>query len=444
VGAFPEALKPYEDIETILPLGRFDNIAAAKVAQRLEKVKPGAKPHYTFRSRRALLEFQRRRPGLTAIDCRHHRRRHYQFNPRPISQTAQDVLSADAVRRILAAHCRLWHSGREAQEARTRIRQVGRRDRRTLRLGHRGCCAAETLETFCNAGHTPSCRRPVRRTRPLLAPPSDLSWERDCAPGFAVAIDSLSQPIELSGGEAVELFVSQDEHSMISAALTPALPFLGHWSMAHRRDPDGVALGGPSAAPRGDHVTFDLSLQHAQQQFVRRPAKSGLKSPLFFPAIVRRKSKVRRLYDPDFVSPTPVPVLRAVARGLAQRGPPRPHRLLVQMDDDCSVARGSFFQPSRFRPARSACLDARWYSGVDLSVAKSRGLPLRVDFIETYSQDRIWKPRWSKSTLRAPSHRREHVQPVRHGQPFRAPEHQPFLFENCRGVSLGARRPRSG
>src|SRR5262249_31663465 len=91
-GPLPEGLKPYEDVETILPLGRFDSLAVAKIAERLDKVKPWGETPLYLSLTQALQEFRDDDPDAQKSVVVITDGVNYQFNPRADkARTASDV-----------------------------------------------------------------------------------------------------------------------------------------------------------------------------------------------------------------------------------------------------------------------------------------------------------------------------------------------------------------
>jgi len=387
-GAFPEGLKPYEDIETILPLGRFDNVAAAKVAQRLEKVKPWGETPLYLSLTQALREFKDEDPDAQRSIVVITDGVNYQFNPRPDkAKTAQDVLAADSARHIRLHIVGFGIQADEAQEAQREFgRLAGETGGRYVSVSE-AAALAETLEDILQ-------RRPYTVVSPTgktykaqAGTAIDVNWERDEPQNFTVAIDELSEPIELSGGEAVELFVSPDEQSMISAAYNAGAPIFGTLVGGSPHDPDGIVVGVHQPLHEGTTVTFDVSLQHAQQHFVRRPREVWIE---ITPILSNNRPAANLkyvVYDPEFVPQTPVPVLRSVARGW----PKDARRARIDFWCKWTTTEPSLVVPFSELPGAdqpappASTLDG--IPGLSYQVREKPGTPLRVDFIETYSPD---------------------------------------------------------
>jgi Mg-chelatase subunit ChlD len=388
-GAIPEGLKPYEDVETILPLGRFDSIAAAKVAQRLEKVKPWGETPLYLSLTQALQEFKDDDPDAQRSVVVVTDGVNYQFNPRPDkAKTVQDVLAADASRRIPLHIVGFGIQPDEAQEAQ---REFGRLASETG--GHyvsvsEAAALADTLEDILERRPYAVVSPAGRTSRAPIGSAIDLAWEGDEPQDYSVAIDALSQPVELTGGEAVELFVSQNGQSMLSAAYDAGAPRFAALTGGSSRDQaEGIRLGVHQPVREGTTVTFDLSLQHVQQRFVRRPREAWIEiTPILSTSRAPANLKYV-IYDLDFVPQTPVPVLRAVARDW-----PRDARR-ARIDFWCkwTATEPSLVIPLSDLPESGqptpapAALDG--IPGLKYQARQTAGSPLRVDFIETYGPE---------------------------------------------------------
>lgn len=215
----------------------------------------------------------------------------------------------------------------------------------------------------------------------------DVQWESDDPQTLVVSQDALSEPVELAGGEAVELFVSQDGQSLISAAYDAGAPIFGTLLGGLPRDPQGLRVGAHQPVREGNTVTFDLSLQSAQQRFVSRPREVWIEiTPIL--ADNRPAANLKYVfYDPEFVPQTPVPVLRNAARNW-----PKSARR-ARIDFWC---KWSATEPTRLIPladlgdgnqpaSTPATLDG--IPGLQYQVRSQAGAVARFDFIETYAAD---------------------------------------------------------
>ena len=382
----PESLKPYEDVETILPLGRFDAAVSNRVAQQLEKVKPWGETPLYLSLIQALFEFKNddedsQQSVVVITDGVN-----YQFNPRPeMAKSIQDVLNAEGSRRIPLHIVGFGIQANEAPEAQREFSQLARATGGQYVPVSEAAMLAETLEGILQ-------RQPYATVSPTgftskadIGTSIDLNWESDARQNYGVTFDSVYQEIELTGGEAVELFLSQDGRSMLSAPYNMGAPTFSSLVGGSQQDPAGVRLGVHTPVYEGTTVTFDLSLQDEQQRFVSRPREVWIEiTPI---SNSSRQSSFQKyiFYDPEFVPNKPVPVIRAQAVGW----PKEASRARIEFwckwtstEPNLKIAFSEIPDPGlTTKPDQT--LDG--IPDLKYQVKRRQGAPTRVDFIETYS-----------------------------------------------------------
>ncbi|HLJ10744.1 MAG TPA: vWA domain-containing protein, partial [Planctomycetaceae bacterium] len=386
-GRIPEGLKPYEDVETVLPLGRFDAVAAAGVIERLDRVKPwGESPLYLALTQ-ALQEFKdddldAQRSVVVITDGLN-----YQFNPRSEkAKAARDVLAADSLRGI---PLHIVGFGIQPEEERQTQREFGQLAGETG--GHfvnvaEAASLAESLEDILQARQYAVSTAAGKTQRARIGSAVEIEWADDGPQECLVSIDALSEPVEVAGGEALELFVSQDGQKIVSAVYDAGSPVFAALVGGPPRDPKGIRLGVHQPSREGSTVIFDLSLQHLQQHFVSRPREVWAEISPVLPDNRPAANLKYVFYDPEFVPRTAVPVLRAAARNW-----PKAARR-ARIDFWC---KWSATEPSRLvafadapdgnQAAQSGTLEA--IPGFKYQMRTRPGAPWRVDFIEIYPSD---------------------------------------------------------
>jgi len=386
--AIPEGLKPFEDVQTILPLGRFDNLVAAKVAQQLERVIPWGETPLYLSLNQALLEFKAedsdtQRSIVVITDGMN-----YQFNPpAEMSKTAQDVLNADASRHI---PLHIVGFGLQADEAQSALRDFNRLATETggqYVSVTEAAALADALEGIIERRPYSTSSLSGEIAKAPVGTAIDLAWGSNVPQEYTIAIDALSEHIELSGGEAVELFISQDGLSILSGGYDAGSPIFGTLVGGSPTDPMGVRLGVHLPKQEGNTVTFELSLQQVEQRFLRRPREIWIEiTPILEDQRPATNLKYV-IYDPEFVPRTSVPVLRAVARAW----PKEAKRARVEFWCKWTLTEPSLVIPfSKLpEPGQPATIGIALdgVPGLKYQLRRSTGTPLRVDVIETYSPD---------------------------------------------------------
>ena len=389
-GTLPDGLKPYEDVETILPLGRFDSIAAGKVSQYLEKVKPWGETPLYLAITQAVLEFKDDDPDVQRSVVVITDGVNYQFNPRPeMAKSAQDVLTAGASRRSTLNIVGFGIQASEAQEAQREFSRLAKATGGEYVTVNEAAALAETLEGILQRQTYSVTSASGQISRAPLGTAIDLSWEEAEPQSFRIVADAAEETVEFTGGEAAELFVDPESRSVISATYGAGAPIFGPLvgGSAKQSEGNGVRLGVHLPIHDGSAVTFDLSLQQIQQRFVRRPNEVWIE---ITPILSEKRVAVPQkyvIYDPEFVAQTPVPVLRATARDW----PKEALRARIEFwckwtstEPSLQIPFSELPDPDRPSNAGSTIDGIR---GLTYQVRRKQGSPFRIDFIENYSAE---------------------------------------------------------
>ena len=382
----PENLKPYEDVETLLPLGRFDAVVLSKVAQQLEKVRPWGETPLYLSLIQALLEFKDDDEDVQQSVVVITDGVNYQFNPRPeMAKSIQDVLNAEGSRRIPLHIVGFGIQANETPKAQREFGQLARATGGQYVSVSEAAMLAETLEGILQRQPYAIVSPSGSTSKADIGTSTELIWESDAPQRYAVTFDSIYQEIELTGGEAVELFLSQDGRSMLSAPYTVGAPTFSPLVGGSQQDPAGVRLGVHMPVYEGTTVMFDLSLQDEQQRFVSRPREVWIEiTPILNGS---RPSSLQKyiFYDPEFVPNQPVPVIRATALGWPKEAS------RARIDFWCKwsttelshkIAFSELLDPDAPRKPDET-LDG--IPELKYQVKRRQGAPAQVDFIETYS-----------------------------------------------------------
>ncbi len=384
----PEGLKPYEDVETILPLGRFDSITLTRVAQQLEKVKPWGETPLYLSLTQALLEFKEgeedvQRSVVVITDGVN-----YQFNPRlEMAKTAQDVLNAEGSRRIPLHIVGFGIQANEAQEAQREFSQLARATGGQYVSVSEASFLEATLEGILQRQHYSTIAPSGSASKASLGISTELNWESDDPQSYTVTFDSVSQKLDLTGGEAVELFLSQDGQSMLSAGYDVGSPIFSPLVSGSRQEPSGIRLGVHFPAYEGTTVKFDFSLQHEQQQFVSRPREVWIEITPVFNNSQPNSIQKYVFYDPEFVPNKPVPLIRATALGWPKDASRARIEFWCKWTSTESSHKIAFSDLPDPGVPKSPSLSLDGIPELKYQVRRRQGEPTRVDFIETYSSN---------------------------------------------------------
>ena len=382
----PESLKPYEDVETLLPLGRFDAVVSSRVAQQLEKVKPWGETPLYLSLIQALLEFKdddedAQQSVVVITDGVN-----YQFNPSPeMAKSVQDVLNAEGSRRIPLHIVGFGIQANEAPEAQREFGRLARATGGQYVSVSEAAMLAETLEGILQRQPYTTVSPSGGTSKADIGTSIELNWESDAPQRYEVKFDSAYQEIELTGGEAVELFLSQDGRSMLSAPYTVGAPTFSPLVGGSEHDPAGVRIGVHMPVYEGTTVTFDLSLQDEQQRFVSRPREVWIEITPVLDGPRTSSFQKYIFYDPEFVSNKPVPVIRATALGWPKEAS------RARIDFWCKWTTTELSHKIAFSELLDPDLPPKLDETLDgipelkYQIKRRQSAPVRIDFIETYS-----------------------------------------------------------
>lgn len=308
----PVGLKPYEDIEAVLPLGRFDASWQKLVSDRLKTVKPWGESPIYLALQRGIDQFARgtsdeARTIVVITDGVN-----YQFNPSPqANATLADVLTR-ATQHQTAVH--MVGFGIHDKDYPTAQREFGQIAQQTggsfvsIDRATELMASLEKILSPQNFSATTPGQPAVSTTigLPLTIPPPFPAPRT-----VTVALGSARQNVTLSGGEALELIFDPQGQTAKVPTFDRNLP-----TFHALNPPAGVGrldLGVHRPIRREDGVVFEFSLQDRERQPVARPALVWLQ---ISSADVRNAADSPYLfYDPNFEPQTTVPVLRWTAAG---------------------------------------------------------------------------------------------------------------------------------
>ncbi|MCY2992531.1 MAG: hypothetical protein NTY19_32315, partial [Planctomycetota bacterium] len=341
VRPIPPGLSPAEDVELILPLGRFDSVLAGQVAELLKTVKPwGQTPLY-----RSLVETQRDFDSDEAGTDKHvvviSDGANYQFTLAASGQFAAphptelaDVVAAWGKHQPAIHIVGFGIPEAERVDAERAFRQLVDRTKGSYEtsaveaqalLGKLDELLAKSTYTIRNAagqdvgaaieqnGSISPRRGPVRLGEPLVVSPVLRGPQ-----SYTLSCQVASVPLRLRGGEHAELVLSDDGRRVENVTYLEGSPKFGRLLNGRLGAPTGLLVGVHRPLAERDGLRFTLSLQHENRRFVPRPAEVWIEiTPLLADG-----STVAPycFYDAEFAPSAPVPALSWVANGWPDNG----------------------------------------------------------------------------------------------------------------------------
>ncbi len=337
----PPELAPSEDVELILPLGRFDSLLAGQVEELFSSVAPwGQTPLY-----RALVDaigdFEKDDPDTEKHIIVITDGVNYQFTPsasgqfeapRPVSindvvaawkkQTPfihlvgfgipeQEVPAAERAYRDLIARTSGTYetSAAEAQLLLRKLDQLLAKSTYEI-LDVSGENVAVPIERDGNLADA-AAAAPLGQTLAIRPAPQ-------AAGNYTVVCQQLRESILLRGGEAAEFELSADGRRLESLSYLTGSPRFGQ--LVARGTTVGDQFGVHRPVIENDGVRFEFSLQNPRQRFTARPAEIWIEvTPL--DSDDKSVSSPYTFYDGVFASDVPVPLLRWLAKGWPDQAP---------------------------------------------------------------------------------------------------------------------------
>lgn len=317
----PEGLLPLEDVETVLPLGRFDESTASRVERLLESIEPWGETPLYLALQTALQQFAGEPAGagkriVVITDGVNN-----QQVPREIALTETqrakligvNQLTAELSRQRVPVHLLGFEmSAAETQRARADFQAI----QKASGGDYLSAVKAETLLSSLKqvfGGDRFRVADSARRTLDTseLGEPVKVDM-RLLADGTAVvSAGSAVQEVKLEGGEALQLLYS-GEGKIVSDYWRTGDPRFAALLAPAGESESGLRLGVhvPSRSGAGGRdVTFALSLRRDHAAFTPRPAQYWVE---IAPQTADGKSAgaAYPFFDRGFAAGTPNPVLR--------------------------------------------------------------------------------------------------------------------------------------
>ncbi|MEX0820038.1 MAG: vWA domain-containing protein, partial [Pirellulaceae bacterium] len=323
-GEIPDDLSPSEDVELVLPLGRFDSVEAGKVITRMESLQAwGQSPSY-LALLRCLDDFENEdrdtdRSIVVITDGLN-----YQFTPTNapqgtgVSTTRQDVLRAWEGRDVPVYILGFGISEQESRQAEAEYREIAQatggayypvNNGRDLLRALRDRLSLGGYSVSDSRGRTVS---PHSVDQPLvkLNTPVRLPEPDGDSASYIVNFEALAKEIEVEGGESIELYVSDNGVDLIAKPFDEGYPVAAVLNRPGAAERFLLRAHRPQQSEAG--VTFPLSIQSESHHFTPRPASVWVEVTPVVGDDAPRPS-IYGFYDSNYEIDQPVPVLNWTA-----------------------------------------------------------------------------------------------------------------------------------
>jgi Mg-chelatase subunit ChlD len=309
----PSDLMPYEDVELVLPLGRFDMLAAGRVMQLLPTVQAWGETPLYLSLVEAVRDLAADNPGTEKSVVVITDGVNYQFNPTPeVAKRVEDVLSARGDQPIRVHLVGFGIPEQERELAAREFRRLADETDGSYHLATSVNSLMETLEALLGFGTyrveddtsqligEAEVDLPIAVDDPLRREPYRVRWQ------------SLVEPIPLEGGEAAELRIDPSGRKILSVVYDRGQPLFAPLIQLGTARDSGVRLGVHRPLWDGRRMQLAFSFQRSDSRFAARPAEAWLEvtphretDGQTFPKYI--------FYDVNYEPGKPVPVLEWLA-----------------------------------------------------------------------------------------------------------------------------------
>ncbi len=309
----PDDLRPSEDVETVLPLGRFDQVVAGGVFDLMKSIKPWGETPLYHSIIDAINAFNNYEPvnekSIVVITDG----MNYQFNS-PNPKTRDNVTTAIGDKKIPIDIVGFGISKSEAEAAAKEFDALATQTGGTYVPVASGTALVRSLESLLGPkGYevTDSAGDVIGQaavgTSIIVRPkPEGLR-------PYIVSLPPLSTVVGLAGGERAELTISADGHSIQSVGYQHGQPEFGTLINGDRGSATPWVLGVHRPIRTADGASFPISVQRADRLFAPRMAEAWVEiTPhsadphAVFPTYI--------FYDANWEPEMPAPVLKLAAQ----------------------------------------------------------------------------------------------------------------------------------
>ncbi|WP_010585274.1 vWA domain-containing protein [Schlesneria paludicola] len=383
----PDQVRPYDDVETILPLGRFNPSFASMVNERLISVKPWGESPFYLALIQALKLFENDDDDdsdkcVVAITDG----MNYQFNPPAgARKSVFDVLAAWRDHRV---PIHIVGLGIAADQAATVQREFGELTRQTggsYSTAQEARTLVESLAAFQRISQF--------RVRGTLGPddvaevgqPITVQTDPQHLSDFEVTLGQAAEIVSLQGGESLELLPTRDSRRLEVPPYEIGQPqFEALVKDDQQNNATDLVTGFHRPFRRGQQVTFDISIQHLQRHFVRRPTEAWIEiTPIVRSGQFSPPTYV--LYDTNYLPNTSVPVLRWTVNDWPAEASQAKLRVWFKFEESKPISTMTLGEA--LDPVRNPDMPLDGVAGVNTRVRVRRNGPLQVSIVERHSKE---------------------------------------------------------
>jgi hypothetical protein len=341
VHEIPEGLQPYEDVELVLPLGRFDESALGRVLRPLRSIRPWGETPLYLSMIEAVEDFSRdglegKQTLVVITDGLN-----YQFNP-PLekAKSATDVLNSLANQDVTIFIVGFGIPPEEQARAQAEFSMIAEATGGEYLPATNASLFLRSLQSLLR----PSQFELFHDEGDFVGS-ADVNESLEVQPTppvpqrYHVTYEGLSASLDLRGGERVQLQVSPDGSSLESSRVgSPRFPQQEFSTATHERT--GVRAFAHRPVREEHGVRFTISLQRDDSRYFSRPAEVWGEIRPIFPAGTSPSESADAAYfffDSVFDEDQPVPVVHWFAEQWPAEAPRAEIRIWCRPDHAADV-----------------------------------------------------------------------------------------------------------
>ena len=308
-GPIPNDLRPYEDVEPILPLGRFDSSFSQAVKNRLQSVRNWGESPLYLAMIQGLKQFQNAEPDsdkslIVITDSMN-----YQFNPPETARKTKDDVMMAWNRFPVPIYVVGLGMDQDQANAQQEFSALASQTGGKYVNADTSLSLVESLESLRGLKQFRVADLQGNYQDSNFGQVVDVGIPQPDESTFDVSLPPATERISLNGGELIEMVPSRDGQRL------EVLPYLVGYPQFFplvRDDlvsPDtNLNIGVHRPVRFGRMTTFEFSVQHVQQLFVPRPVEVWIEvTPL---STNNQTNATYRFYDTNYQPQTSVPVLK--------------------------------------------------------------------------------------------------------------------------------------
>jgi Mg-chelatase subunit ChlD len=383
----PDQMRPFDDVETILPLGRFNASFAGAVNERLASIKPWGESPLYLALIQALKMFDQSDQDSDRCVVVITDGANYQFNPPAAARkTVYDVLAAWNDHQVPIHIVGLGMGADQAASTQREFDDLARKTDGTYVSAQEARTLVESLAALQRISQF--------RVRSLtggeehhaeLGQPITVETIPHRQNLFEVALGTASEQVLLRGGEALELVPTRDERRLDVLPYEVGQPqFVPLVRDDKQSSVTDLTAGIHRPFRRGQKVTFEVSVQHPQRHFVARPTEVWLEIiPILPPGQSPPAPYV--FYDAHYVPNTTVPILRWTVTDWPIDAKQAKVRFWCRMDESKPTTTIALREATDSERDPDFRMDG--IPGVSLRVRVRQSGSLQISFVERHAND---------------------------------------------------------